>query len=99
GQYFAARLLARKSRAYWHQDRLRRRRVWRLHRADRRPAHPLLPYLGRDRARTARRHHRVTWDRRPALRRATRLSRETRLAVRLLHAGLHHGLGRSVAKK
>ena len=38
-------------------------------------------------------------SRRAPFRGAARLSREARLPMRLLHAGLHHGLGRAVAPK
>ena len=48
-------------------------------------------------ARPARRDRRVARPRRPALGGAARLPRKARLAMRLLHAGLHHGVGRTAA--
>src|SRR4029077_15774245 len=98
-QYSAARLLARKGRPHRHQDRLRRRRMRRLHGPDRRRTDALLPAARSDRPGQARRYHRIARPRRATLRRAARLPREARLAMRLLHARIHHGLGRIAAAK
>ena len=59
GQYAVARFPARAVRPDRHQDRLRRRRMRRLHGADRRQADAVLPDAGGDRRGQARRHHRV----------------------------------------
>ena len=53
--------------------------------------------LAGDRRRQARRYGRVARQGRRAVGGAARLSREARLPVRLLHAGLHHGLRRPAA--
>src|SRR5581483_6154486 len=58
---------------------------------------PVLSDLGRGRGRQAHRYHRIAVPRRRAVGRAARLPREARVPVRLLHAGVHHGLGRAAA--
>src|SRR5215470_2960467 len=65
----------------------------RLHRAGRRQAEIVVPHARGDRERSARRHGRIARPGRPAFGGAARVPREARLPVRLLHAGIHHGVG------
>src|SRR5215470_11239270 len=65
----------------------------RLHRAGRRPAAIVVPHARGDRERSARRHRRSARPGRPAFGGAARVPREARLPMRLLHAGIHHGVG------
>src|SRR6516164_2512414 len=69
----------------------------RLHGTGRRYATAVLLDLCGERRRPAHRYDRVARQGRPFVGRAARLSREARLAMRLLHARLHHGIGRAPA--
>src|SRR5262245_6322144 len=68
-----------------------------LHGAGRRPSPALLPDPGGDAFGAKGRHHRILGRGRCPVCRAARLSREARIPMRLLHAGLHHGLRRPAA--
>src|SRR6516164_5998871 len=92
-QRVAAGLFAGSRRPHWNKNWLRRRRVRRLHRVARRPAEIVVPHARGDRERSARRHRRIARPGRPAFGGAARVPREARLPMRLLHAGIHHGVG------
>ena len=92
----AGRLFARRRASDRREDRLRWRRVRRLHGPGRRRSRAVLHHARGALRGPRRRNDRGPGDARAAQPIAARLSREARHAMRLLHAGNDHG-GRSAA--